>query len=388
MYSGNTYLQDIPDWYRIEKETGRIIRKLTSVKELDYYLKNQDEYIRRLAILRLGELKLKDSITVLKEVMDDHLENPLNKDLAAWVIKSVSIKWNIELFLSGSHLSKFTGKERYTDICKVSFQDFTPAVKFEFSSLLVDSELGLDSGNLRSSEDISFDMDFSFAKWFREYNKDILRGIRKLFIRVPVLLFHLFKIILAAILIKVPVFIFKALKKLLFFPLRLILRHRKLIFASVIILYCLLAFTPQGRIASHRFLGVNLMQVQRRAFQSSREILSYAWSEFKSIAGIEEKGELKTVPEIEPVLNTEDNIKRKYIITAKNGLNLRKQPNASSERVLDKALESNIIVTYLDKSYTDKSGRLWYYVQAPDGSSGWVYSKWLKEIGGDLSAER
>jgi len=75
----------MPEWYRTEKDTAKIIEKLGSVKELDFYLRNPDEYIRRLAILRLYRISDKESIFVLKELLDDPVESDDNKYLAAWI---------------------------------------------------------------------------------------------------------------------------------------------------------------------------------------------------------------------------------------------------------------------------------------------------------------
>lgn len=96
----------LPQWYKVERETEKIISKLSTIPEIAFYLKNPNEYIRRLAILRLSQLRLKDSINVLNEILEDPLENQNNKELSAWVIKLVSSKWNIDLLLNSKQINK------------------------------------------------------------------------------------------------------------------------------------------------------------------------------------------------------------------------------------------------------------------------------------------
>jgi len=60
------YSELLPEWYRSERDTEKTIQKLNQIKELDYYLSNPDEYIRRLAILRLRSLPAKETTFVSK----------------------------------------------------------------------------------------------------------------------------------------------------------------------------------------------------------------------------------------------------------------------------------------------------------------------------------
>jgi hypothetical protein len=116
MYSNNIALPVYPEWYKIEKETEKTISKLSSLRELSFYLRNPDEYIRRLAIIRIADIKLKDAIEILKETLDDRVESQINKELAAWAIKVISHKWDIDLFISHKLLNKYSGSERSIDI--------------------------------------------------------------------------------------------------------------------------------------------------------------------------------------------------------------------------------------------------------------------------------
>jgi uncharacterized protein YgiM (DUF1202 family) len=66
-------------------------------------------------------------------------------------------------------------------------------------------------------------------------------------------------------------------------------------------------------------------------------------------------------------------------VNAKNGLNIRVSPNPGSDKVGSVPLEFGSTVVFLEKQEKDKSGIAWYYVEAADGRTGWVSSRYLKE---------
>jgi hypothetical protein len=187
--ASNITVHSYPDWYRIERDTEKIIKKLTTMKEIIPYLNNSDEYIRRLSILRINELRLKDSIVGLKELLDDPLETVGNKELAAWTIKVISNHWNTDLFITNKYLNNYSGTERYEDVCKVSIKDTLPSLKFDFTSSMLNSELNMESNDIRSSKDIDIDLPFSVKEWFSQYSHDILADLKALIIKLPILMF-------------------------------------------------------------------------------------------------------------------------------------------------------------------------------------------------------
>lgn len=193
MSSDDIVLKKYPEWYRLEKETEKTINKLSNIEELKFYLKNSDDYIRRLAILRINELKLKDSINVLEEILDDQSECLMNKELAAWSIKSICLKWDIELYNSNRLLYKFTGNENYGDIFNISIDDSSSSFKFSFSTSPLSSKLEYENDNNHRNQDISFDTYFSFKEWLEAwYSEFIMTGKQKL-ISFPLIVFNMFK---------------------------------------------------------------------------------------------------------------------------------------------------------------------------------------------------
>lgn len=420
MTSTNINNLTFPEWYKVERETESTLKKLFTIKELDYYLKNADMYIRRLAIIRLAELKNKESVNLLREILDDPMENSELKHLAAWAIKSISLKWNLDLYMNNKYLSKYTGKEKLNDLYKVLVNDNSPSISFDFSSQLINSELQTDSSNIRLSDDISFNMDFPKQAWFKTCSYSLSSKFKKLLINFPVLLFAYFKkffkfFIKASIsafkyIVRVysnkknrrkntsiyseykhyntkgfSVLIKEAIIRLLrvvFFPIRLLIKYKKTSITLLVTLYVLCTFTTYGRITTNRYLGLDFKQIQDDVYIASKEIFTYAWNELESITGLDKYSKSVELAgyEVKEEINTLP--LKQFKITAKTGLNLRKYPDATSEKVIDKALENNLTVTYLSKSQKDEAGRLWYYIQTPDGKTGWVYSKWLEEVGG------
>lgn len=426
MFSGNENFQGYPEWYRIERETEKTIKKLTSVKELTYYLANPDEYIRRLAILRLSELKLKDSINILKELLDDPLESSGNKELTAWAIKSISLKCGLELFLSGKPLSKYSGNEKYGDLYRIYIVDSLPSIKFDFSSALANSEMQMENSDIRRTEDINFDMSFTFADWSKAFLSSLSANMKTRLAVLPALLLSSLKTVLLFTFVSVPkraantlakcykgrkstkkakdayepyyggftrkkapltAFLKKlaiGILRFIFTPVRLVIRHKKLAFSTLLALYCLLTFTVPGKNIAYRYLGQDFVQIQADAYYTAREVAKFAWSELKQIAGINEMDVQAEAAEV--TAPAQPRLAEKMVVTAKTGLNMRKEPDADSKKVSEKILSFNTTVTYLSKSQKDKYGKLWHYIQAPDGKTGWAYSKWLKEIGGGENA--
>ncbi len=189
MSASNMAFENYPEWYRIEKDTDKIIKKLTTIKELIPYLNNSDEYIRRLSILRINDLRLKDAVVALKELLDDPLETITNKELAAWTIKVIINHWNTDLFITNKYLNNYSGKERYEDVCKVNIKDTLPSLRFDFTSSMLNSELSIESNDIRSSKDTDFDLPFSVKEWFLQYSQDILSDLKTLLIKLPFIIF-------------------------------------------------------------------------------------------------------------------------------------------------------------------------------------------------------
>lgn len=168
-------LSVLPDWYRAERETEKTINKLGSIKELDYYLRNIDEYIRRLAIIRLQKISPKQAAYVLKELLDEPAETNENKYLAAWALKSILSKKDSDLFINSKYLDKFTGNERYEDLFTIKTEDSSPDVRFDFSSSISFDSFKFDQDDTALVRDVFFETDFDFRRWASMFSIKLLK---------------------------------------------------------------------------------------------------------------------------------------------------------------------------------------------------------------------
>lgn len=427
----------MPEWYRTERETEKTIEKLNSVKELDYYLRNPDEYIRRLAILRLYKLTDKDTLYFLKELLDDPAESDENKYLAAWVLKSLSKKWVSDIFVNNSYLGKFSGHERFEELFSIKQEQSSPSVEFDFTSSISYSALKLDSDESALEKDIFFETEFDFKQWFSTFGSRLLKtsvsalcAILGFFMKLPVLLgtgiYSLFKKLshlhirnskikvkpigraqrskqvkqsdtsydfysLRKELYKKPgaaAFIKKGVFQLfyiLFFPVRFALKHKLAILCLFIMFYMFLTFTDYGRAFTNKYMTIDLKEIQNSTVQKVKDYTAFALSEFNRLTGIDEWKQEEKTRQSKDTLMTADLSgpgaakSMLYVVTAKKGLNIRKSPDSASDKIGENSLAYGSTVTYLTQTKKDNYGGTWYYVEAKDGRIGWVSAMYLKE---------
>ncbi len=189
-----------PEWYLSEKEAEDTIKNLNTLKELSYYLKNNDEYIRRIAILRIQELKLKDAVDLLMGNLDDLMESSLNKTLAAWTIKSICLKWNKEIILFNKLLYNFTGKESFDDLYSIVLSDNLSSIKFRFSESIIDSNLFFQSEDSKPMEDTNIDTKFPINEWCAQLSKNFFSEFKVNFKKLIMKSFEMGKLFLVFIL--------------------------------------------------------------------------------------------------------------------------------------------------------------------------------------------
>ena len=391
--ASNFSLRAMPDWYRAERETEKTIEKLSSIKELDYYLKNPDEYIRRLAIVKLQKFSAKETVYALKEVLDDNLESEANKYLAAWVLKSLSVKWNFDIFVTSRYLTKFSGTESYDQIFGVMLEDEVPSIRFDFSASPSHSVFKLEAEENARTEDIHFETEFDFKQWFSTLGTRLLKKVGStlvfIFLKLPRKI-HLKRP--EKIHMKYPEKIHKKpaimafIKKglfnmlyLLFFPLRFALKHKLAVLCSLAAIYVLFAFTDYGRAFTNKYMGVDLKDVQKRTVESVKSYSSYALNEFNRLTGINEWKKSEVEKQENTVVPASSAGNKLYLVTAQKGLNIRESPDAASVKVGGNPLPYGSTVTYLLKTESDSSGKPWYYIKSSDGRKGWVSAKFLKE---------
>ena len=417
MVSPDTTLS-LPEWYGLERETERTINKLAAVKELDYYLHNHDEYIRRLAVIRLSALKPKGCENSLREILEEHFESNENKELAAWTIKAISLKWNSEIFIDNRYLARFSGNEKFSDLFNVIYEEHQPSLRFNFARNPAYGQILLDREVERCDQNIRFETGFDFKQWISALSSNIISAIvstlknavTKIRQRpkrnarpgrrsnygerwgtynapdiMPLIVssrssaLPRFSIFTSAVsLIKKVVF---NVLYVLFFPVRFFLRHKLAVLYIIAALYIFFNFTVYGKVVFNKYLGKDFIQMQDKTVGAIKRFSISVWDEFKDLTGFD--GVFKNA---QADHNSDPEIKvrevSRYSVTAARGLNIRKAPGASSEKVNGGSLVFGSIVTYMDKAIADSSGNVWYYIQADDGRAGWVSAKYLakKEV--------
>lgn len=421
-------LQNLPEWYGMERRTEKTMERLTTVKELVYYLKNPDEYIRHLAIIRLSQLKLKDSINILGEILDDNAECNENKELAAWAVRATALKWDMDIFINHKYLSRFTGTETYDELFKITKEDTLPSIRFDFSKNPAFPDMRLELQDNNCIHDICFYTKMEVMQWFNVFLSNLFSNFASKFSHMLIFLLRILWKAAAGIFFKLPgmaakktAVLVRSIKRpahrsietyiahtprdyygkygrdiykrpglsalvksmgfnilyVLLFPLRLVLRHKAAAFITVAALYCILSFTWYGKIISFKYLNMDFVQFQKNTVNTVKEFSLNVWGKFEEISGISnlKKSELPQTAALEA--GPKD--KKQFSVTAVNGLNIRKSPDASSEKIAGEVLSYGSIVIYLSKSMSDSSGRLWYYVLDPRGRTGWVSARFLEE---------
>lgn len=423
-----------PDWYITERETEKTIQKLNSLKELEFYLHNPDEFIRRLAIMRLKTLSSRDVVYTLKELLDSPVETPENKQICEWIVKSRLDGKDDLLFMGSRYAGNLKGSKRYEDLFPVIPEKFQGSVHFNFNSSPSHSAFTLDKEDVVLERDVFFESEFNYGQWLWSFIASASVNFRKSFLAVPAFIARLIKKVIARlserkknrklshsssdpgngrsekrptragsypssdnyyslrnVLYKkhsVFTYVKKGAYQLfygIFFPVRFVRKHKLAAFVMLLAVWLLFADTDLGRAFTTKYFSFDLKPVQTLALQKLKVCTSYLSNEFNRLTGMDEwdrKSNDQEAASVQATVNndfgnvSEDSL---YTVNAKNGLNIRVSPNPGSGRVGNGPLEYGSTVVYLEKKEKDASGITWYYVEAADGRIGWVSSRYLKE---------
>ncbi len=424
MYASVSVIELLPDWYLIERETEKTIEKLNSAGELDYYINNPDEYLRRLAILRLKKLGLKASGEMLKKIMDDPVESHANKYIAAWALKSLLVGLDYDYLSNSRYLAGFTGHESYEELFPVLMEHDVCSVRFQFSSSPYFTTFNINNEDSVLEKDVFFQTDFDIKQWGKDLRASLKSKAKKLLPNIVKLLRKAAKKLLHCIraaaesLTKLkekkqantPKIQAKAYKKhkamkrgfvkrgifqlffFLFYPIRFARKHKFAFLCILVSVYSFFAYFSYGRAITNKYAGFDLQEVQSHLFTKAGELYSQAVNEINRITGINEwkenNGSKQAANDI--LMTTDINIPKSqgsrdesvsYTVTAKDGLNIRTSPDPSSDKVGSSALPYDTRVTFITSAYSESSGIEWFYVEAEDGRVGWVSSKYLKKAG-------
>ncbi len=413
-----------PDWFRVEKETHKIISRLSSINELSFYLRSPEQFIRRLAILRVGELKLSDGIGYLSEIIENLDEDPSNRNLAAWALKSISSHGQEEILVKDRLLTRFSGQESLKDVMgSISIKDpfrlpdtdfVLPENSFSRAVQLsaVDTNTNFVIENSFSLKDWIFSLGSRAGQSITKALKSICAVPGKLLKQLA----HLFVCTAqsaAAAISKIRYFLRKRssgywsrkpkrrpasslqIKKGSLLPpsekfavlserfvstaaflLRTVYHHLVIISLSTAALFILFINISPVNTTIEKYSGINASQVNYFLYSLSNQFITMVSEGASDLLYGEQSN---TVPNTaSKPMEHEQGKSQVYAITAKNGLTLRTSPTSKSPPI-GSPLPFQSTVTYLDAGGPSSKDEGWYRVKISDGRIGWVYSKWLKE---------
>jgi hypothetical protein len=164
----------------MELQTQKTMRKLSGVNELEFYLKHPDEYIRHQAILRLGQLRNREALAPLNKIMEDPLEIPINRDIAAWVLKSTGLIGNDNYYIGNHYLDRFTGTEKLKDFYYPCFMEGRTTPEYHFGSSGIEALLLEETLLIRAeSLEEKVELPFSLSRWLNTWVKMKLKELQK-----------------------------------------------------------------------------------------------------------------------------------------------------------------------------------------------------------------
>ncbi|MFZ5945450.1 MAG: hypothetical protein ACOYVD_15210 [Bacillota bacterium] len=303
-----------PQWYRVEKEAAIIINRINNFNDLTFYLHNSNHHIRRMAILRLGELLPKEAVNDLEQILNNPQEVMENKELSAWVLQKISIQQGIDLFITNPLITKYSGeenlKERYTVKLKEPFNN----LHFSFSHSLLDEDLSVEEDYLLRNQETDFDAPFSLKEWRICWQENLIKTVVIFFKNLPVrlleflkkILFFLWQHLISKFLNYMynkssryyfnnrerfnPLSILKNtgffLLYALLFPVRLLRRNKLSFFVITMTILFFLVYTSTGQSLIITYLGDDFWSLQNKNMVAVKEIITATWAEVGNVTSI------------------------------------------------------------------------------------------------------
>ncbi len=407
----------LPSWYKAEKETAHTLYKLTGSQELSFYLKNPDPFIRRLAILRAGQLKCKDSYTLLSGILDDKLESEENRELAALFMQKLNHDLQLGFFISNSYLSKYTGEENIEELLDIAVTDTFPDIRFHFENALIESRLHFDNEFLKSNlDEKAYDFPFSLKDWLSHCSAGILTDLKKGVKRVARSLFIEYPkkgVLWAASLPKQVAHkklgqetrtegaqkntlvqaktrrtrfhkaytyrpplssrlkgLLRKIAKFVFFPFRFIFHFKWVILITLIILYGIFSFTRPGQLYLFR-INPKVYYMNTGFLERTKKSVIEIINSNETLAAILNHAAPSASP---PTVQEEPAVK--FAVTAPKGLYLRSEPSAHSQKLVLMKLDT--VAEFMGEEKIDSSGVKWLKLKI-DETIGWANAQWLRE---------
>ena len=156
-----------PDWFRIGRDAIKVMERLSSMRELDFYLRHPEPFIRLYAIRRVAGLLLPDAVPALAKRLEDPLENEQNRDEAGWAIKRICHVKAIAWFAKTPWTDRYDGTETASERYGVSLADAAGSGTNPTSRSTQADEPVADEVLLRiQMEEANPTLSFSVMPWF------------------------------------------------------------------------------------------------------------------------------------------------------------------------------------------------------------------------------
>lgn len=169
-----------PDWFRIGRDAVRVMARLSGMRELDFYLRHPEPFIRLHAIRRVAELMLPDAVPALAKRLDDPLENEQNRDEAGWAIRRICKYKGVSWFAKTPWTDRYDGSETAADRYGVTLDAGGETATAASGGSITLTETVEDEVLLRiqmDEQDLS--ISFSVVPWFVRNARYLFAGAAK-----------------------------------------------------------------------------------------------------------------------------------------------------------------------------------------------------------------
>ena len=167
-----------PDWFRLGRDAVHVMSRLTGMKELDFYLRHPEPFIRLHAIRRISVLLLPEAITNLFRVLDDPLENEQNRDEAGWAIRRISLARSLPWFAHNEYTDRYSGSELPAERYGITVVENHGETTSPFPVALPEDLHLEDEVLLRiQMEEKRVSVDFSPMSWFTANCRHLLKAL-------------------------------------------------------------------------------------------------------------------------------------------------------------------------------------------------------------------
>ncbi|KJS82506.1 MAG: hypothetical protein JM58_14880 [Peptococcaceae bacterium BICA1-8] len=300
-----------PEWYKVEKQASEVLKSLTDFKDISFYINNPNPNIRRQAILRINSLRPLEGINILEQILNNPSEDLVNKELAAWTIKTIGLEHDLDLFIPNSLVDKYTGEEEYPELIKFTLIEPKTPDGFYLNSFPLYENNEIEEDYLIRDQEVDFQTDFNLKLWFDTWKCNFLSTLGSVLKKFPIILWNKLLNLLALLWSRVikksyhwainsllnlyyqhknrlnPFELLKSLVFSLIFiiftPFRLIRNNKFFTFFSLALLFLFFTYTSNGNEIATNFLGQDFKTLNHDLLVKSKEFTYTCYNEAANV---------------------------------------------------------------------------------------------------------